>query len=89
MADDPKVKKLYVHSGDTYDIEAESLEAHVAICSERYGALHQHIEDSEERLTEKIDNNSSQITRLEKVFFWGIGAVFVTLLGATLTTLFK
>jgi hypothetical protein len=89
MADDPKVKKLYVHSGDTYDIEADSLEAHVAICSERYGALHQHIDDSETRLTEKIDNNSNQITRLERVFFWGIGAVFITLLGAMLSTIFK
>jgi len=89
MADDPKVKKLYVHSGDTYDIEAESLEAHVAICSERYSALHQHLEDSETRLTEKIDNNSNQISRLERVLFWGVGAVFVTLLGAMFTFLFK
>ena len=89
MADDPKVKKLYVHSGDTYDIEAESLEAHVAICSERYGALHQHLEDSESRLTEKIDNNSDQISRLERVFFWGIGAVFITLLGSMFTIILK
>ena len=89
MADDPKVKKLYVHSGDTYDIESESLEAHVAICSERYGALHQHLEDSETRLTEKIDNNSNQISRLERVFFWGIGAVFITLLGSMFTIILK
>jgi len=89
MADDPKVKKLYVHSGDTYDIEAESLEAHVAICAERYGALHQHIEDSETRLVEKIDNNSNQISRLERVFFWGIGAVFITLLGSMFTIILK
>ena len=34
------IKKLYVHAGDTYDVETESLEAHVAICSERYFAIH-------------------------------------------------
>lgn len=80
-------KRLHVHSGETYDIESENLEAHVAICSERYLAIHQHLKDCEARLTDKIDNNSGQISRLEKVFFWGIGAIFVTLLGGILTTL--
>ena len=89
MADDPKVKKLYVHAGDTYDVESESLEAHVAICSERYSALHQHIEDTEDRLMDQVKQNSSHIQRLEKVLFWGIGAIFVTLLGAVLTIIIK
>ena len=80
-------KRLHVHSGETYDIESENLEAHVAICSERYLAIHQHLQDCEARLTDKIDNNSGQISRLEKVFFWGIGAIFVTLLGGILTAL--
>lgn len=89
MAEDPKVKKLYVHSGDTYDVESESLEAHVAICSERYAALHQHIEDSEEKISQKIEVNTDHIQRLERVLFWGIGAVFVTLLGSVFAILFK
>ena len=80
-------KKLHVHTGETYDIESESLEAHVAICGERYLAIHQHLQDCEVRLCDKIDNNSNQITRLERVFFWGIGAIFVTLLGGILTAL--
>ena len=89
MADDPKVKKLYVHSGDTYDIEAESLEAHVAICSERYFAIHQHLQDSEGRLSIKIDTNTAQISRMEKLVFWGIGAIFITLLGSILAVILK
>ena len=47
------VKKLKVHAGDTYDVETESLEAHVAICSERYFAIHQHLQESEVRLSQK------------------------------------
>ena len=74
-------KRFHVHSGETYEIESESLEAHVAICSERFLAVQQHLQDCEVRLTDKIDNNSSQIIRLEKVFFWGIGAIFVNLFG--------
>lgn len=89
MADDPKVKKLYVSAGDTYDIESDSLEAHVAICSERYAALHQHIEDSETRLMDQVKQNTVQIGRLEKVLFWGIGAIFVTLFTAVLTIIIK
>ena len=83
------VKKLYVHTGDTYEVETESLEAHVAICSERYIAIHQHLQDSESRLSQKIETNSAQISRIEKVVIWSMGAIFVTLLGSILAIVLK
>lgn len=83
------VKKLYVHAGDTYDVETESLEAHVAICSERYFAIHQHLQESESRLSQKIETNSAQISRIEKVVVWSMGAIFVTLLGSILAIVLK
>jgi len=83
------VKKLYVHAGDTYDVEAESLEAHVAICSERYYAIHQHLQDSEARLTSKIETNSAQVSRIEKIVVWSMGAIFVTLLGSILAVVIR
>jgi len=83
------VKKLYVHTGDTYDVETESLEAHVAICSERYFAIHQHLQESEARLAQKIETNSAQISRIEKVVVWSMGAIFVTLLGSILAVVLK
>ena len=83
------VKKLYVHAGDTYDVETESLEAHVAICSERYFAIHQHLQESEGRLTQKIETNSAQISRIEKVVVWSMGAIFVTLLGSILAVVLR
>ena len=83
------VKKLYVHAGDTYDVEAESLEAHVAICSERYYAIHQHLQDSEARLTSKIEINSAQVSRIEKIVIWSMGAIFVTLLGSILAVVIR
>ena len=83
------IKKLYVHTGDTYDVETESLEAHVAICSERYFAIHQHLQESEGRLSQKIETNSAQISRIEKVVIWSMGAIFVTLLGSILAIVLK
>ena len=83
------VKQLYIHPKETYEIESESLEAHVAICSERYYAIHQHIQDTEVRVCERIDYNSAAISRLERIFFWGLGATFVTLLGGVVATLLK
>ena len=83
------VKKLYVHAGDTYDVETESLEAHVAICSERYFAIHQHLQESEGRLTQKIETNSAQISRIEKVVVWSMGAIFITLLGSILAVVLR
>jgi hypothetical protein len=83
------VKKLYVHAGDTYDVETESLEAHVAICSERYFAIHQHLQDSEARLTSKIEMNSAQVSRIEKIVVWSMGAIFVTLLGSILAVVLR
>ena len=83
------VKKLYVHTGDTYDVETESLEAHVAICSERYFAIHQHLQESEARLAQKIETKSAQISRIEKVVVWSMGAIFVTLLGSILAVVLK
>ena len=83
------VKKLYVHTGDTYDVETESLEAHVAICSERYFAIHQHLQESEARLSQKIETNSAQVSRIEKIVVWSMGAIFITLLGSTLSVVLK
>ena len=83
------VKKLYVHTGDTYEVETESLEAHVAICSERYFAIHQHLQDSEARLTSKIETNSAQVSRIEKIVVWSMGAIFVTLLGSILAVVIR
>ena len=83
------VKKLYVHAGDTYDVETESLEAHVAICSERYFAIHQHLQESEGRLTQKIETNSMQVSRIEKIVIWSMGAIFVTLLGSILAVVIR
>ena len=83
------VKKLYVHTGDTYDVETESLEAHVAICSERYFAIHQHLQDSEARLASKIEMNSAQVSRIEKIVIWSMGAIFVTLLGSILAVVLR
>jgi|TARA_Y100000310_G_scaffold338507_1_gene428322 hypothetical protein len=83
------VKKLYVHAGDTYDVETESLEAHVAICSERYFAIHQHLQESESRLSQKIETNSAQISRIEKIVIWSMGAIFVTLLGSILAVILR
>jgi len=89
MANTPRIQKLYTHPSETYDIETESLEAHVAICSERYFAIHQHLQDSEGRLSIKIDTNTAQISRMEKLVFWGIGAIFITLLGSILAVILK
>ena len=83
------VKKLYVHTGDTYDVETESLEAHVAICSERYFAIHQHLQESEARLSQKIEINSAQVSRIEKIVIWSMGAIFITLLGSILAVVIK
>jgi cell division protein FtsL len=83
------VNKLSVHAGDTYDIETESLDAHVAICSERYFAIHQHLQESEVRLSQKIEINSAQISRIEKVVIWSMGAIFITLLGSILAVILK
>ena len=83
------VKKLYVHTGDTYDVETESLEAHVAICSERYFAIHQHLQESEARLSQKIETNSAQVSRIEKIVIWSMGAIFITLLGSILSVVLK
>ena len=33
----------HLRHGDIYDIEKQNLEAHVAICVQRYNALHQHM----------------------------------------------
>ena len=83
------IKKLYVHAGDTYDVETESLEAHVAICSERYFAIHQHLQESEARLSQKIEINSAQVSRIEKIVIWSMGAIFITLLGSILAVVIK
>jgi hypothetical protein len=83
------VKKLKVHAGDTYDVETESLEAHVAICSERYFAIHQHLQESEVRLSQKIEINSAQVSRIEKIVIWSMGAIFITLLGSILAVVLK
>jgi hypothetical protein len=83
------VKKLHVHAGDTYDVETESLEAHVAICSERYFAIHQHLQESEVRLSQKIEINSAQVSRIEKIVVWSMGAIFITLLGSILAVVLK
>ena len=83
------VKQLYIHPKETYEIESESLEAHVAICSERYFAIHQHLQESEGRLSQKIETNSAQISRIEKVVIWSMGAIFVTLLGSILAIVLK
>ena len=83
------VNKLHVHKGDTYDVETESLEAHVAICSERYFAIHQHLQESEVRLSQKIEINSAQVSRIEKIVIWSMGAIFITLLGSILAVVLK
>jgi len=85
------VKSLHSIPGEnpTYPIESESLEAHVAICSERYLQIHQHLQETEYRLSTKIESNATQISKLEKVVIWGIGAIFVTLLSGVVAIVLK
>ena len=75
----------HLRHGDIYDIEKQNLEAHVAICVQRYNALHQHIQDGHDKLCLKIDTNTSQISQLQKAVFWCMGVLFVTLFGAIIT----
>ena len=81
------------------DIEKESLEAHVELCSERYKSLHDKLDAVNDRLDKQdktLNHIANSITKMEgsrnkQVMAWGaaIIGVLVSALGIVIFTMIK
>ena len=76
---DPKIAQL----------EATSLETHVAVNHERFKKLDQSIGRLETLIEKQGDETKQQIGELKKVVVWASSTLFGTLLIALLTSVFK
>ena len=84
----------------TYDIEKESLEAHIAIEAERWYSLNSKIDNVHKQLSQDITSNKTEvlqatqennrnINKLERIIIWAMGSIFLTVLGAVVTVVLR
>lgn len=81
---------MQIQNTRTYDIEKESLEAHVDLCAQRYDAMKDNMERMETRLT-NVENIVVQIKNMlaekENQAYKKLLSIGFTIIGSLVTTL--
>jgi predicted nucleic acid-binding Zn-ribbon protein len=92
MADEDRKQAVHQKgyiSSNPAAIEFESLEAHVAISRERHDEINSRFNKVDQEITKLETELDDKFTKLERVIFWSMGTLFITLLGTLFTIIAK
>lgn len=69
------------------DVEAESLEFHVAISRERHDEINARFDRVDARIEKLETSIEKQFSKIEKIIMWSVGTMFFTMISIYISTL--